>query len=218
MPVGTSSVWPGASVIGLSMQARRSRPGGAGGGVMRQLIAHARIEDFNVEFFHETLELTAKIRFKPHKVREGRQGKTESIKVRKLLEHQAANEFRALFLSVWLSILCGLGVLGGSAFFDFRDLIKLGDVGDELAREFGLGCARQRVRAFVVEQRDFVIVRADRVLREIGDHQRHFLFAPFGVRELVQLLALGGETDAEWRLRQRRDPRENVRVGHQFQS
>ncbi len=80
-----------------------------------------------------------------------------------------------------------------------------------------LRCARQPVRALVVEQGDFVFVRTDRVLRQVGDHQRHFLAAPLLVGIGIEVAAFGGEADAKRRVGARRDPGEDVRVRHQPQ-
>ena len=107
-------------------------------------------------------------------------------------------------------------ILCGSRFFGFSGFITLGNVCDELPCDFRLGCACQLVRSAIIKQHDLIVVRADRVLREIGDHQRDFLFAPLGIREFMQLLALRRKADAEGRFRQRRDPRQDVGVGHEL--
>src|SRR4051794_36037304 len=57
--------------------------------------------------------------------------------------------------------------------------------------------ARQRMYAGVVEQRDLVVVGAERVLRAIGDHQRHVLALALGFRVIRDVVAFSGETHAE---------------------
>jgi hypothetical protein len=54
----------------------------------------------------------------------------------------------------------------------------LRDLADEAPRERELVHPRQRMRAGVVEQRDLVVIPAERVLRAIGDDQRELLSAP----------------------------------------
>ena len=88
---------------------------------------------------------------------------------------------------------------GASSVLSAARLAALRDVRDQPPRERELGRARQRVRAGVVEQRDLVVVRADRVLREIGDEQRQLLARRLASAYSAQVLALGGEADAERR-------------------
>src|SRR5579862_5891063 len=86
------------------------------------------------------------------------------------------------------------------------------DVHDQLARELDLGAAAQRVAAAGIEQRDRIFIRAQRLLREVGGEQRYALFHPFLPGVGRQLLALGGEADAERRIFPCRDPGKDVRV------
>ena len=71
---------------------------------------------------------------------------------------------------------------------------------------FGSGCA-----PFVVEERDLVFVRADRILREIRRKQRQLLALALRFRVFGEFLAFGGEADAERRFRQTGDGGEDVR-------
>ena len=66
----------------------------------------------------------------------------------------------------------------------------------ELSREHGFRRARQGMQPVVVEQRELVVVGADRVLREVRGEQRQFFPAAFFLRVFVQLLAFGREPDA----------------------
>src|SRR5687767_6978691 len=53
-----------------------------------------------------------------------------------------------------------------------RASVEPGDVRDELMRNGFLRGARQRMSAVVVEQRDFIVVRTDRLMGEICSQQR----------------------------------------------
>src|SRR3970282_192319 len=66
------------------------------------------------------------------------------------------------------------------------------NVRDELARQIDLGAAPKRVPAARIEQRDCVVVGAERFLHEVRGDQRHALLQALfrGVRR--DLLALGG--------------------------
>src|SRR3970282_1304106 len=70
----------------------------------------------------------------------------------------------------------------------------------------------QRGLAALVEQRDVVVVGAERVLRHVRRQQRHRLLRALGARVLGQLLALGGEADAERRALLTRHPGKDVRI------
>src|SRR4029078_7657157 len=75
--------------------------------------------------------------------------------------------------------------------------IQLSDVINELARQRGLGCTRERARAAIVQQRDLGVVGSDGALGKIRDHKRHLLLAALHVRELLQILAFSGKSDAK---------------------
>src|SRR5262249_44878728 len=86
------------------------------------------------------------------------------------------------------------------------------DVSDELARELELRSASERMRAFPVVEGDRVLVRAERLLRDVGGDERDALARELLLRVRGEILALGGEPDAEWRVPLLRDPGEDVGV------
>src|SRR5258706_5586395 len=98
-----------------------------------------------------------------------------------------------------------------------RFLQHAGDVRQQLARLLQLGSAAERMPAARIVERNRVVVGAERLLREVGGDQRHALFQALGLGVALQLLALGGEADAERRVALRRDPGEDVRVLLEFE-
>ena len=66
-----------------------------------------------------------------------------------------------------------------------------------LSRERELAHARQRMGAVVVEQRDLVIVAAERILCEIGDDQRQLLAATLVVGVARDVVGLRREAHAD---------------------
>src|SRR5207245_4844945 len=90
------------------------------------------------------------------------------------------------------------GCLPAASSFGLRQ--DAGDVRDEFARELELRPAPEVVRAALVVQLDGVVVGAERLLRQIRRQQRNaFLRALLGGVAL-EVLALGGEADAERRV------------------
>ena len=91
-------------------------------------------------------------------------------------------------------------------------------MGDKLPRDDFLRRARQLVRALVVEQRDLVVVGADRVLREVGDDQRHLLAAALGLGVLRAGSRLSAAKPTQNGGRGRAATHaEDVRVGHELE-
>ncbi len=72
------------------------------------------------------------------------------------------------------------------------------------------------MRARVIKERDFVIVVAERVLRAIRHQQRYLLAAALLLGVPFDVVSLGGEADAERRIRTRGDGRENVDGGREL--
>src|SRR3990172_4133520 len=86
------------------------------------------------------------------------------------------------------------------------------EVRDELSRQLDLGRPAERVLAAVVEKRDRILFRPERLLRQVRGEQRQLLHRALLSGVLRELLALGGETDAERRLGHPSDPGEDVGV------
>src|SRR5258706_1197388 len=86
------------------------------------------------------------------------------------------------------------------------------DVRDELAREIDLRPAPERMLAAVVEEGERAVVRAERLVREIGGEQRNAFARALVLRVRAQVLALRGKADAERRVLAPGDPREDIRI------
>src|SRR5262245_50344518 len=99
-------------------------------------------------------------------------------------EPYAGMASRILGSRILTSSLCTLALRSGHQRRDMRD---------ELARELDFLTFPQRMLAAVVEQRQRVVVGAERVLREVGGNQRHVLAHALFLCVGVQLLAFGSE-------------------------
>src|SRR5258706_13066008 len=71
------------------------------------------------------------------------------------------------------------------------------DVRDELAREIDLRPAPERMLATVVEEGERVVVRAERLVREVGSEQRNAFACALVLRVRAQVLALRGKAAPE---------------------
>src|SRR6185503_1456480 len=91
-------------------------------------------------------------------------------------------------------------------------LVELRDVRDQLTGDDFFRRTRERMAPLVVEKGQFVVVGADRMLREIGGKERQLLAPAFLLRIFGELLAFGGEPDTEGRLGKSRYVREDVGV------
>ena len=74
---------------------------------------------------------------------------------------------------------------------------QLGQVFNDGLGYFRFRHRRQRMGAGVVQQHHLIVVGAHGLLREVGDQQRQLLAQAFGFGEFQQILAFGGEADAE---------------------
>src|SRR2546422_10051896 len=81
----------------------------------------------------------------------------------------------------------------------------LRDVRDQLAREHDLRRERQLVHPVLVEERERVGVLAESLVREVRGEERDSLLLALRLRVRLQVFGLGGESDAEPPLRERRD-------------
>src|SRR5262245_12420414 len=91
------------------------------------------------------------------------------------------------------------------------------DMCDQLSRYVFLGRARELVRTFVVEKGDLVVVRSDCALHKIRREQRNLFRPALGLAVLVELLALGCESDAKGRPRAAGNPSEYIGIGSELE-
>ncbi|MPM76690.1 hypothetical protein SDC9_123689 [bioreactor metagenome] len=92
----------------------------------------------------------------------------------------------------------------------------MGNLLDQLAGEHGFGRRCQRMRPFVVEQHQPVVVTTEAVLNQVAGNQRDVLPAPLGLCVLFEIAAFSGEPDAERSFLQGSDFGQDVRVFDQF--
>ena len=86
-------------------------------------------------------------------------------------------------------------------------------MGDKLARQRQFIGPRQPVTACIIEQQQFVVVTAERVLGAVDDQQRQLFALTFGLAIFEQIIGFRCKADTEWRIWTTRDFLENIFIG-----